>query len=719
MHSTTVGSRSRVALRQRSFDRTRALKIPPLPPDADRVNLAGRVLARYRLVTELGSGGMGSVWFAEHVSIGRRAAVKVLDPVLARDDRLVDRFFAEARAVNAIRHPNIVDVVDCAREDDCCFLVMELLEGETLGARLERRGRLELAELVAHVRQIAAALDAVHARGMVHRDLKPENVFLVSRERQAELVKVLDFGIVKLTEGPTTRTSQGTLLGTPAYMSPEQCSGRLEVDARSDLYSLGVLIFEALTGRLPFERESTLQLLVAHQLDAPPDLRDLRPDVPSALADVVARALAKSPFDRPRSALELADALTTALRDERAASQRPPKARSERPVRPPRSTEASTMVGRLAAPPAERATVASAPSTARATATDGAVAARTPRATSVAVGRATPREGVPPTRTSLVSEVAAPARAMPPREGRVPIEPKLGPSVAVLDAPPAVRRGQARRVGSRLFDIVEARIAEGRLALPAMPEVCVDCLASLDARQPLSRVATVASRDPLLAARVLRLANSTASAARARIVEVESALVRIGTEQFRVVLVEVAARGVFLSRDPRVRGLMRAIWEEAQRTSEVAGRIAEQVAPEHRAAARTAGLLRDIGRPVLAALIADVERMLQTGARSWMSAEVFGAIVDKHHVDVARRVAEHWQLPAEAVEAVVGEEVEERSTASVVRLAHALVRRPGVDDVSEGRKLDARIERGVALFGLSRATLEAFVPTASDAAHVG
>ena len=684
------------------------------------MNLAGRVLARYRLVTELGSGGMGSVWFAEHVSIGRRAAVKVLDPVLARDDRLVDRFFAEARAVNAIRHPNIVDVVDCAREDDCCFLVMELLEGETLGARLERRGRLDLAELVAHVRQIAAALDAVHARGMVHRDLKPENVFLVSRDRQAELVKVLDFGIVKLTEGPTTRTSQGTLLGTPAYMSPEQCSGRLEVDARSDLYSLGVLIFEALTGRLPFERESTLQLLVAHQLEPAPDLRELRPDVPRALAEVVGRTLAKSPFDRPASALELADALTTALRDERAASQRPPKARSERPVRPPRSTEASTMVGRLAAPPAERATVASAPSTPRATSTEGTVAARTPRATSVAVGRATPRDGVPPTRTPLVSgEVAAPARAMPAREARVPVEPKLGPSLAVLDAPPAVRRGQARRVGSRLFDIVEARIAGGRLALPAMPEVCVDCLASLDARQPLSRVATVASRDPLLAARVLRLANSTASAARARIVEVESALVRIGTEQFRVVLVEVAARGVFLSRDPRVRGLMRAIWEEAQRTSEVAGRIAEQVAPEHRAAARTAGLLRDIGRPVLAALIADVERMLQTGARSWMSAEVFGAIVDKHHVDVARRVAEHWQLPAEAVEAVVGEEVEERPTASVVRLAHALVRRPGVDDVSEGRKLDARIERGVALFGLPRAALEALVPTASDAARVG
>ncbi|MCU0674714.1 MAG: HDOD domain-containing protein [Myxococcota bacterium] len=674
------------------------------------MNLAGRVLARYRLVTELGSGGMGSVWFAEHVSIGRRAAVKVLDPVLARDERLVDRFFAEARAVNAIRHPNIVDVVDCAREDDCCFLVMELLEGETLGARLERRGRLDLAELVAHVRQIAAALDAVHARGMVHRDLKPENVFLVSRDRQAELVKVLDFGIVKLTEGPTTRTSQGTLLGTPAYMSPEQCSGRLEVDARSDLYSLGVLIFEALTGRLPFERESTLQLLVAHQLEPAPDLRELRSDVPRALAEVVGRTLAKSPFDRPASALELADALTEALRDERAvvsASARAPSTPpAHRPPRPARSTEASTMVGRLAAPLAERATLASQP---------GVVAPPAPGQPS-----STSRVGLPATRSSLVrgsSNGAPPSATSTPRTTDVraaqppaPPERKTGPSVAVIDAPPAVRRGQARRVGSRLVDIVEARIEDGRLELPAMPEVCVECLSLLDARQPLARVAGVAARDPLLAARALRLANSTASAARTRIVELEGALVRIGTEQFRVVLVEVAARGVFLSRDPRVRATMRAIWEESQRVSEVAGRLAERVAPDRRAAARTAGLLRDIGRPVLAALIADVERTLQTGARSWMSAEVFGAIVDKHHASVARRVAEHWRLPPDAIDAVEGDSLEDRSTASVVRLAHALVRRRQIEDVVEARRLDSRIDTGVGIFGVVREELEALVP---------
>jgi len=683
------------------------------------VNLAGRVLARYRLVTELGSGGMGSVWFAEHVSIGRRAAVKVLDPVLARDDRLVDRFFAEARAVNAIRHPNIVDVVDCAREDDCCFLVMELLEGETLGSRLERRGRLDLAELVAHVRQIAAALDAVHARGMVHRDLKPENVFLVSRDRQAELVKVLDFGIVKLTEGPTTRTSQGTLLGTPAYMSPEQCSGRLEVDARSDLYSLGVLIFEALTGRLPFERDSTLQLLVAHQLEPAPDLRELRPDVPRALAEVVARTLAKSPFDRPASATELADALTEALRDERAvASARPPGSPDERDrarndaARTARSTEASTVVGRLAAPLAERATIASQPGSAadRRTSARGALPATRSSLVRAPVDAA--KQAARPT-TEVSGRTASPP-ASPPAS---PAERKAGPSAAVLDAPPAVRRGQARRVGSRLVDIVEARIEEGRLALPAMPEVCVECLSLLDARQPLARVASVAGRDPLLAARALRLANSTASAARTRIVELEGALVRIGTEQFRVVLVEVAARGVFLSRDPRVRASMRAIWEESQRVSEVAGRLAERVAPERRAAARTAGLLRDIGRPVLAALIADVERTLQTGARSWMSAEVFGAIVDKHHASVARRVAEHWRLPPDAIDAVEGDSLEDRSTASVVRLAHALVRRRQIEDVVEARRLDSQIDTGVGIFGIGREELEALVPHgATDAA---
>jgi HD-like signal output (HDOD) protein len=177
-----------------------------------------------------------------------------------------------------------------------------------------------------------------------------------------------------------------------------------------------------------------------------------------------------------------------------------------------------------------------------------------------------------------------------------------------------------------------------------------------------------------------------------------------------VVLVEVAARGVFLSRDPRVRATMRAIWEESQRVSEVAGRLAERVAPDRRAAARTAGLLRDIGRPVLAALIADVERTLQTGARSWMSAEVFGAIVDKHHASVARRVAEHWRLPPDAIDAVEGDSLEDRSTASVVRLAHALVRRRQIEDVVEARRLDSRIDTGVGIFGVVREELEALVP---------
>lgn len=682
------------------------------------MDLAGRILARYRLVTELGSGGMGSVWFAEHVSIGRRAAIKVLDPVLARDASLVDRFFAEARAVNAIRHPNIVDVVDCAREDDCCFLVMELLEGETLGAKVERRGRLELDETVGYIRQIAAALDAVHARGMVHRDLKPENVFLVSRNRQSELVKVLDFGIVKLGEGPTTRTSQGTLLGTPAYMSPEQCSGRLEVDARSDLYSLGVLIFEALTGRLPFERESTLQLLVAHQLEAPPDLTDLRPDVPRRLADVVARAMSKSPCERPQSASELAEALTDALRELRAVSVPTPPLRQPPPARVERSTVASTMVGKAARPLAERSTVASVPQTRPAMTAPTSPSIARPMATpSSGAQRSLARDAGRASRVDVDVAPNEPRAALPRAESRPgpkvePARAREAPGVAVLDAAPAVKRGQARRVGSRLLEIVEARITDGRLDLPAMPEVCVECLSLLDARQPLARVAGVACRDPLLATRVLRLANSTASASRTRIVDVESALVRVGTESFRVALVEVAARGVFLSRDPRVRAQMRSIWEDAQQVSEVAGRLADRVAPDRRGAARTAGLVRDIGRPVLAAVILEVERSLETGSRSWMSAEVFSAIVDKHHTDVARRVAEHWRLPAESIAAITEDELdEERSVANLVRLAHASVRLPNVDDVSETRRLEARITRGLTLFGLTREELDASKPS--------
>ena len=173
-----------------------------LPPERDREpSLAGRMLGSYRIVTELGAGGMGTVWYAEHVRIGRRVAIKILHPELSADPEPVGRFVREARAVNAIRHPNIVDITDIGDDDDLVYLVMELLEGETLGARLERDEQLPLATTLTMVKQIALALSAAHERGVVHRDLKPENIFLCAHADYPDRVKVLDFGIAKLA-GP-------------------------------------------------------------------------------------------------------------------------------------------------------------------------------------------------------------------------------------------------------------------------------------------------------------------------------------------------------------------------------------------------------------------------------------------------------------------------------------------------------------------------------------
>jgi tRNA A-37 threonylcarbamoyl transferase component Bud32 len=270
----------------------------------------GAVVGSYRILSVLGEGGMGSVYLGEHVTIGRRAAIKLLRKEVASHPEVVQRFFNEARAANLVAHPSIVAVYDHGQSAEAgAFLVMELLEGESLGSRL-RRGVLEPAELAFLVERVASPLAAAHARGIVHRDLKPDNIFLVPDPDHPgeERVKILDFGIAKLNEPGTSgvRTQTGTLLGTPFYMSPEQCHGAKAVDHRTDVYALGVIAFEALVGRVPFLGDGFGVVLAAHLNEAPPAPRALRPELPEALERAILRALAKAPADRQRSVDELA-----------------------------------------------------------------------------------------------------------------------------------------------------------------------------------------------------------------------------------------------------------------------------------------------------------------------------------------------------------------------------------------------------------------------------
>jgi serine/threonine protein kinase len=308
-----------------------------LPEAGTRPTLVGAQLGSFRLVRLLGQGGMGSVYLGEHAAIGSRVAVKLLHRHLASDPQLVARFYAEARAVNLIGHENIVSIYDLCADRDRPYLIMEYLEGESLSQALER-GVLEVEVAVAVLAQICDALQAAHAQGIVHRDLKPENIFLTRRGRNERFVKVLDFGIAKLFHRATSaRTSVGLVVGTPEYMAPEQ-SLAAEVDGRADLYALGVMAFQLVTGRLPFEAGGLTGQLLAHQIQAPPSPRELNPRVPEPFAQVVLRALAKRPQDRypdaaaMRAALEASLSAPPAPAPVRAAPPPPPPARTFQPV---------------------------------------------------------------------------------------------------------------------------------------------------------------------------------------------------------------------------------------------------------------------------------------------------------------------------------------------------------------------------------------------------
>jgi serine/threonine protein kinase len=275
-----------------------------------------QIVGNYRIQKLLGRGGMGAVYLAEHPKIGRKVAVKVLHPALAGSERELGRFINEARAANAIRHPGIVQIFDFGTlPTGATYIIMEFLEGESLAARVARLGRLRLTEAVGIVAQTAEILGAAHAAGIVHRDLKPDNLFLVpdGRVPGRERVKVLDFGIAKLTqaEGASSlRTRTGHVVGTPRYMSPEQCRGTRAVDARADIYALGVILYELCCGRRPFLSEGHGELISMHLSTPPPRPRKHNPAIPPTLEGVILNALEKD----ARLRIPTMEALRQALR---------------------------------------------------------------------------------------------------------------------------------------------------------------------------------------------------------------------------------------------------------------------------------------------------------------------------------------------------------------------------------------------------------------------
>jgi serine/threonine-protein kinase len=281
------------------------------PPPEDVLDLERMIGAtvdgRYRVLAILGEGGMGTVYEAEHVEIGKRFALKILHPLYSRQSDLVARFRREARAASMIGHPNIVDVSDFGTTPDGLFYcVMERLDGVELGDVLSDLGRLPPDRAVTIAAQICRALAAAHASGIVHRDLKPENVFLVTREGVGDFVKILDFGIAKAPGAEQTArlTSPGIAMGTPEYMAPEQAAGK-SADTRSDIYSVGALVYEMLLGVPPHDGDNAMEVLSKKATERPVPLRKVRPDIPEGLEQVVLRALEVNPGDRQQTMAQL------------------------------------------------------------------------------------------------------------------------------------------------------------------------------------------------------------------------------------------------------------------------------------------------------------------------------------------------------------------------------------------------------------------------------
>ena len=594
--------------------------------------MIGKLIGGYRVVTELGGGPTGMVYYAEHPVIGRRAAIKVLAADLAEGPRL-DRFLTHLRIASGIRHPNIVDVLDVGKMPDpasddgsreVTFVVMEMLEGESLGERLERVETLDEAVAVRLLLQVASALGAAHDRGLSHDSLKPENVFITNSADYPNFVKVLDFGATMLRPPATASPSLSPSLSP--YLAPELARGESPGPA-ADMYALGVLGYHMLVGSPPWMRAH--ERIREEERPLPPmPPHERRQGVSTAISNVIMRALDHAP-----------DARWPGMRELRRALER-----------------------------------AYAPA----------------------------------------AEVVATATSLPqPATGALSVEAQR------------TERVQAKKVGKALSTIILRRINENRLQLPSMPLVALKALDVLrDPNATFSDIARIIEPDPVIAARILRIVNSAAYSRRDPVTTLEKAVSQIGVKPMRILLVELAACQVFTSRSAGIRQTFKQIWEHclavALLARDLASALVTRVDPD---LAYLAGLLHDIGKPIVAGLLLEAERkLIEELDVPWMTETLWQKTVAESHRGVGAMVAATWKLPAAIGDAILGCEAYDQaqgphSCANLVRFANALAKREGIyAGTVSGDELIAAILQGRSVLGVDEATEARLIATIRDRA---
>jgi putative nucleotidyltransferase with HDIG domain len=600
----------------------------------------GSLVGGYRVVTGLGGGPSGSVYYAEHPVIGRRAAIKVLSPELSAAADRLDRFITHLKVVGSIRHPNIVDVLDIGQMpnpaaetgpggragSDLTFFVMEMLEGETLGERLERGGPLDEATAVRILVQIASAVGAAHDRGLVHAALKAENVFITNSVDYPDFVKVLDFGAY-LLHAPGARPAS-------AYLAPELAAGG-EPQPEADVYAIGVLAYEMLVGSPPWSRAHEEGTTAAARMPPLPP-HERRAGLTKPLSDVVLRALVNDPDQRWPS-----------LREFRRA-----------------------------------------------------------------IERAVAQIGVGASAAAAIAPAAASPTALP-----------APPGLATPEEIQRTERVQAKKVGRALSNIILRRISDNRLQLPSMPLVALKCLDVLrDPNVTFADVARVIEQDPVIATRVLRVVNSAAYSRRDAVRTLEQAISQIGVKPMRILLVEVAACQVFTSRSAGIRQKFKLIWEHCLAVGmlarDLANRSGSRVDPD---VAYLGGLLHDIGKPIIGALLLEAERkLIEELDVPWMTETLWQRTVAESHRSVGAAVAVAWRLPPEVAEAIQSCNVYDREAGphacgNLVRFANTLAKREGiyVGDVSSD-EIIAAVLQGRDVLNIDETTEASLITTLRD-----